>query len=362
MHVIGWLALGIFYVLFPLTLLVYLARHGLRRRYVQGEVRRQMLEALQPLPPQSDPARVRRLQQELVDLGQPADQAREPVRSWGRMLQTTGQALDDLLLVGAYHELLDNPSLQVGSYFNGRLNRHIREVRAALLMHDGQAVTSSIQHLNDQIQAWRDLTGNWSALRDIARASISTAVDEADYVELRHASQVRLYAPDAPPDLTWNAWAAVYADPAILEPLADWLVNALPARGWEFDVICTLSTTGIPLATLLSVGLKRALLARDSETGHFMPRRPQPDERLLLVDATVQTGSHIQAAEAEAEDAGATVVGAVTIAVNDMLPPEVSAVTTARWLADGRLIYFYRLSDLYRHWQAAQRNRNEATP
>ncbi|NOZ60461.1 MAG: hypothetical protein GXO74_02160 [Calditrichaeota bacterium] len=215
--------------------------------------------------------------------------------------------------------------------------------------------------MHQQVLRWRDLTTNWSALREIALASISTAVHEGDYVELRHASQVRLHAPEAPPDLTWNAWAAVCTDPAILEPLADWLVNALPARGWQFDVICTLSTTGIPLATLLSVGLKRTLVARDSETGHFMPRRPQPGERLLLVDATVQTGGHIQAAETEAARAGASVTAAVVIAINDMVSADTRAGIVAPWLAEGRLLYFYRLSDLYRHWRAAKSSQDEAT-
>ncbi len=97
----------------------------------------------------------------------------------------------------------------------------------------------------------------------------------------------------------------------------------------------------------------------DSETRHFMPRQPQQGERLLLVDATVQTGCHLQGAEEQVLAAGASVCGAVVIAMNDMLPLEAKPDNVAHWLKADRLIYFYRLSDLYRHWRVGQRTSQE---
>jgi len=152
MNALGWFAFGLFYILFPLAVLAYALRDALRGRGSPHRVQRQMLDALRPLSPGADPGQVRQLQQALIELSQRATQAREPVRGWGATLHATGQALDKLLVLGSYQELLDNSSLQMGSYFNGRLNRHIHQVRAALQERDPGAITRSLGYLQSQVE------------------------------------------------------------------------------------------------------------------------------------------------------------------------------------------------------------------
>ena len=121
----------------------------------------------------------------------------------------------------------------------------------------------------------------------------------------------------------------------------------------DFDIVCTMSSTGLPVATLLCSALRKELLAVDDQEFLFLPKdKVGPAEKVLLLDSGIQTGSHLKEVINKIQSQRGIVVGALCICFNDLLPKEKSYLPIVdEMIEDGKVIYLYKISDLYNLWR-----------
>lgn len=280
-----------------------------------------------------------------------------PFSSWGQVFQETATALGDLLPVERkVQPLLANKTLHIKPHFDAILTQRLDEVRFYAQKGDEEHLNISVLHLRETVREWTDLTRDWFELRTIASSGIDT-VDKFDMIRahwgwLRHGIENIFVDPTAGQHLVWFPWD-VLSRSDLLVKLTNWVAKETTEVEWCFDTVCAMTSTGLPMATLLSTQLEKGLLAIDDKEFLSIPRNTaQPGERILLVDSGIQTGRHLAEATKKAQDERAVIAGAVCICMNDLLPADKTRLPIIEDMLDrGSLIYLFEISDLYQIWK-----------
>jgi orotate phosphoribosyltransferase len=113
-----------------------------------------------------------------------------------------------------------------------------------------------------------------------------------------------------------------------------------------------MSSTGVPLATLLSSHYRKRLLITDAGAEFDFPPglEPRTDEAVLLVDSNLSSGDHLDRCSRRIRKAGAVVMGVVLICEDD-LPGKERLPIVEEFRTGDRLIPLFTLSDIYRLFQ-----------
>lgn len=169
---------------------------------------------------------------------------------------------------------------------------------------------------------------------------------------------------DGSEQLTWCAWHAL-SNPELLTELAEWIDQKIGelADFESYDTVCATSPTALPLAALLSAKNHKNMLAVDSFTFHFFPRKPRKDERIIVIDTIIKTGSHVYSACKQIERAGASHSGNIAIAFHDLWENRLPIVD--QLISERRLLFLQSMREFYDKWTikkqtAASGNRDDA--
>lgn len=188
--------------------------------------------------------------------------------------------------------------------------------------------------------------------------------DECKYVELAHGKLVRLWDSEEKVELQLIGWPGSPPGLAEARKLAEKAAKLLQAKGWFFDTICTLSTTAIPLAYsyMFLVDKDFYVVACDNITGRFLPEsflEERKQRRILLLDAVIQTGAHVERAwkAVEKSKAGHMVVGLVAVLYNDARPPEMETRPFLQELYnEGKAVTLISSSEILANWKESIKN------
>ena len=278
----------------------------------------------------------------------------EPFRSWAEKLGDTVNGVNTLVSSWGFQKLLGNPTQRVGDYLNRYLADQVAGLYGYCQEADFEPCEAAISNIYDSTDRIVKLTKNWQELAGRASQGIGKPRLEK-YVELRHCETNIFRDPKDKAEWNWTPFALREA--RILQGLSQWIVQIIrDYLGWEFNVVCSISASALPVATLISVETESELLVRDNETFEFAFREPRSTDRIVVVDSMVQTGAHLLNAKTTIESSGATFVGAICVVENDMMPEGKNPIDLIKDLKEqGKMIYVYKMSELYEEWVKATR-------
>ncbi len=285
---------------------------------------------------------------------------RYPFHAWAENLKEAADALASVVPMRQKLDQLLRMPLQAKPHFDVDFDKQVQEVRARANGGDEVACGEAIERLSRSVVEWVQLTRDWYSLRqDAAKHIVSwDSPDEPWHGWLAHVA-VKFKVPDTHAPMVW--WqSALLARADSLDRLSAWIIREIddrrepggPWQGMEFSAVCSMSSTGVPLAATLSSHYgKRLLVADGGADFHFPPAvEPKPDDVVLLVDSNLSTGHHLESCARRIIDAGASVMGAVYICEDDLSDkPRAPFVEDLR-RANG-LIWLFKLSDIYGLWQ-----------
>lgn len=239
------------------------------------------------------------------------------------------------------------------TYLNGHLGRHIDTIFIqGLTQKRYGTVFSGMRELYRAISSLRLLKDNWTEFRKaLAKGLENIETGERmlkAFDELSHSITREINADGQ--KLIWSQWAGALSDLRLTEQLAEWLRGLFENVGWSFDTICSMSASVMPLATLLGTKMKVKWILCDNRTLNFH-REPQKNERILLLDTAIETGTHYYMVARKVEAATEIpVVGCFCLVHNDMLPPD-KAKQAMKVEEIPNLIYLYEMSELFEVWE-----------
>jgi orotate phosphoribosyltransferase len=280
-----------------------------------------------------------------------------PLSSWSEKLQETASVFGRLLPIeNKVQPILTNKTLQIKAHSDARLTKQLDNFRVAAQERNKERCGEIVLQLYDEARELTQLIEHWLELRIIASSGIDT-VDKVRLIEehggwLSHGIGNNFQDPVTKQELVWFPWD-VLSRPDLLDKLTNWVTKETQDAGWRFDAICAMSSTGLPVATLMSMRLGTELLAIDNVEFCFLPKdAPNPGERILLVDSGLQTGRHLSEATKRIENARAIVAGVICISFNDFLPQNKTELNIVEHMIQrNNLRYLFQISDLYELWK-----------
>lgn len=282
---------------------------------------------------------------------------REPFRSWSTFFKLAAEELAGVVPMDQKLPALLGQPLQAKVHFERDLYEQVKEVRARANDRDGDACGKAIEILTGSVVEWVHLTKDWYSLRQDAAAHICRwdSPDKPWHGWLAHLA-VRFDAPETGRPMVW--WqSGLLSQSDSLERLSAWIVREIDDRlkdRWKGDsvsAICSMSSTGVVPATLLSAHYRKKLLIADEGADFAFPPafQPKPGDNVLLVDSNLSTGVHLERCARRLADAGAFIVGVVLICEDD-LPGKVRKPIVETLRREERLIRLFSLSDMYNLW------------
>lgn len=236
---------------------------------------------------------------------------------------------------------------------------HIQKTGQTRTLDVKHGVGSKMSEVMEQLEAFPD-----------GHTPLIVFPKKLKYVELAHGKQVRLWDDEKKEEVELIGWPGSLPKLQDARRLAKATANLIGTKGWSFDTICTLSSTAIPLAYSYMFYAERDfnLVACDNITGCFLPESFLENEqgrRVLLLDAIVQTGSHVERAWRALEKAGHFVVGFIAILYNDARSPVMEELPSLRNLFDqGKAVYLISGSEILKQWKElrVQHSGSEGNP
>lgn len=293
----------------------------------------------------------------LVSLADKLRSKPEPASRWSDLFRQTGDHLAGLMPMSArLGPLLENPTLRAKPDFDDQFVGSVNRVRACAQARDIRCCDETIVRLRDCVVHWHSFFDDWVRVRGNAAETIDLAEKVPQLSDgwlshgLRHDFQDR----ETGQALVWLPWGAL-EQPDVLAGLTNWIAMEIDHAAWAFTAVCTMSSTGAPLATMLSERLRTRLLVINDHDFKFLPGSgPRQGDKLVLVDSLVATGHHLDLATATIQDAGARVAGAVLICRNDLLPDgKLEGPIIEYMLRQKKIIWLFEMSDLYSVWKSS---------
>ncbi len=272
-----------------------------------------------------------------------------------RVTENAGKALK--LISGRLKELdhIDERSIGVYRFLHSSLQRTAHLVDSArgadqlphMLYSAFAPFDNDLQWLRGNLRKWRDM-------RDTIVENLSTVAMDVpppedpqlqDVIpELQHAFPIVLGDLSNGQSVWFNNWRAICSDSLMLRDLAHWMVRIFQSDKREIDAVCSLSITGLPLATHLADLLARPLYAADNRTYQMLYDVPER-KRVLLVDSIIVTGHHIKVAETALMAKGSSVE--CVVCVIQVLDPRAMQLFAVDRLHTGDRYYFpFKSTDL----------------
>lgn len=287
----------------------------------------------------------------------------EPFRFWSNSFRTAADTLAKVLPMNSKLDALLNTALRAKAHFDIDFHNALNAVRESAQDRDTPGCSQAIKKMKDSVVSWVNLTSDWYSLREDAAAHMRYVVDgdNEKWSDLRHVA-VNFAEPDSGRPMVW--WqSGLLSRSDSLERLSTWIFREIDDRirdgRWkekDFEAVCSMSSTGVPLATLLSSHYhKRLVIVDEGADFRFPPGfEPYVGDNILLVDSNISTGGHLFRCAREINEAGASIMAAVFICENDLSPSEkrLPIVETAR--SKGQLIRLFTLGDIYNRWTEAR--------
>ena len=292
-------------------------------------------------------------------LAQALSPMQEPFRSWARCFKSAAETLGSVLPMQRKLNALLGAALKAKDHFDIDFYEAAVSVRQRAQDRDEAGCARAIENMVESVVSWVHLTSDWYSLRqDAAGRMHHTRVGESEWEgQLRHIA-VKFAEPGTGIPMVW--WqSSLLSRSDSLDRLSTWIFREIDDRirdkRWsttDFSAVCSMSSTGVPLATLLSSHYGKRLIVADEGAGYRFPPgfRPEPGDNILLVDSNISTGLHVQRCVEQITGAGAFVMGTVVICENDLSNENrLPIVETLR--KDARLIRLFTLSDIYTRWK-----------
>lgn len=286
--------------------------------------------------------------------------------TWPLDLETVIGTVDKLLSSNEFQDMVRNETLQVAEYIRVSLEEIRGELDEYMCQEDIYGISDPLRWVREIVGKLERVAQGWSTIKCHAASGIQPmepgveAKAKPKFVELRHATDVVL-ADEEGREYNWNAWHFLFEPdaPDAQAMVVDWILQLIEITRWQFDTICSMSVTALPIANLLAVRLAereqeagpskvKPLIVQDNKTGNFLPRYPSQGETILTIDHLIQSGKHQKKILTDIKKAGAKHAGTIVLAVNDMMPGKIHklASTVQQLLKERKVIYLYRLSEL----------------
>jgi orotate phosphoribosyltransferase len=282
----------------------------------------------------------------------------EPFRTWSKSFRSAAEALAGVLPMRQKLDALLSTALKAKTNFDIDFYEAANEIRECAQDRDETGCAGAIEKLATSVVSWVDLTTDWYSLRRDAAASISYSENPGHewWGWLRHIA-VDFREPGTGRPMVW--WqSSLLSRSDSLERLSTWIIREIDDRirdkKWtaDFSAICSMSSTGVPLATLLSSHYgKRLLIVDEGAEYNFPPGfEPRLGDKILMVDSNISTGEHLGRCAERISNARASVVGAVFIAENDLSDKTRGTIVDGMRQRDG-VIHLFTLGDIYGRWK-----------
>ena len=245
--------------------------------------------------------------------------------------------------------LLNNPTLKLSRYLNGYLSDQISSIRDGAKKEDQESFQTALNDTRDGTKKLSEFVDSWIYLRGVASTGIGPLPTER-YEQLKHSFE-NILVPNEESSLNWSPQVLLWQH-SIRTLLSYSLVIMIEDHEWSFDYICSISGSGLPLATTLSSNFEKPLFEADSITYSFAPFAPTENKSVLLVDTILQTGKHLLTVKEHIEERGARFAGYIALVDNDMMPKGSSRLNEVCSLTkDRKIILLYKMSELYALWE-----------
>lgn len=289
----------------------------------------------------------------------------EPFRSWSKSFRRAADALAIVVPMQTRLDALLGTALKAKAHFDVDFYQAVREIREFAQDRDDIRCGGAIQKLETSVVSWVDLTADWYSLRRDAAAAMSYSENPGSEWSgwLRHVA-VDFREPGTGKPMVW--WqSSLLSQWDSLERLSTWIIREIDDRvrdrKWsaDFTAVCSMSSTGVPLATLLSSHYQKRLLIIDEGAEYSFPPgfEPRFGDKIVLVDSNISTGLHLLRCNERIKAAKASVTGAVFIAENDLSETGLSVIDRSVVDENSSLrdcvIPLFTLSDIYHQWQGA---------
>jgi len=278
-----------------------------------------------------------------------------PYQYWSGMLNEISSALEALHQSDLFKTVLNSDTMRLLPLLEQDLRDCIRRLRTSLTGKQDPALTRDILSFRDTVLEWSGFCTSWVDFRDAAAHCFTTRRSEERYGELKHSASVVVFDARIQREIVWNAFGLVF-QPNVVADMAKWLARATELLGWQFDTVCSLSAAALQLSSFLAWELRKNVVALDNETYEFQPPEP-PGVSYILIDTVCQTGNHLIQSMNKANQLHKRTAGAIFITLNDMMP-EAEKRKRFQIIDDlkkeGRLIYCYDISYLYRNLSMEQ--------
>lgn len=296
----------------------------------------------------------------LDELARRLSPMQDPFLDWSRRFRSASDSLASVLPMETKLQALLGAALKAKVHFDIDFYGAVMDIRDRAQKVDSAGCTRAIDNMVAAVSSWVDLTNDWYSLRQDAAALIHPFTTEhaSDWNgQLRHIS-VKFDDPETHAPMVW--WqSSLLSRSDSLDRLSTWIFREIDDRirdkKWinsELSAVCSMSSTGVPLATLLSSHYGKRFLEIDEDANYRFPPgyEPQPGDNILLVDSNISTGRHLTNCAREINNRGAFVMAAVVICENDLSnQPQLPLVGTLR--NDEQLIRLFTLSDIYSRWK-----------
>jgi hypothetical protein len=273
-----------------------------------------------------------------------------PYDQWANALDKVVSSVGVISKSDGVQRVFAKDTLKLKRAFVEEIGEAVGAVHSTLPEHNDMATSAKLYALVQAFASWERFCNTWSELKAAAISCFGEeeGSDPALFQELKHSADVWVY--DERRTVNWNAWNSLLSNPEALDSLAEWVAKAITSLGWKCDKICQLSAAASSLASHLGKRLGKKVFASDNDTLNFIPsnKAGRQGDFIVFVDVVVQSGSHLTRARQRAVDEGMTVSGAVSIARNDVLQPDVPHFPIIEDLQkEQKFIYCYDLSELY---------------
>lgn len=105
--------------------------------------------------------------------------------------------------------------------------------------------------------------------------------------------------------------------PEVFEAVRDKIIEEI--KDIKFDLLCGLSNSGDCLVSAIETIIRKPSITCDQESTNFLPFNLRSGEKLILIDAVMQTGGVFSKCKEQARLCGAEVVKFISVIDNNML-------------------------------------------
>jgi len=271
-----------------------------------------------------------------------------PYLYWSGMLDEIASNIEVLRQSDLYKTMLNTDPMRLLPLLERDLRSCVQKLREDLSGRQDPALTRDILALRDTMLGWSEFCVSWVNFRDTAARCFTSRRSDDKYGELKHPASVVIFDARLHRELIWNAFGLML-QPTVVASMSSWLARVTELLGWQFDTICSLSAAALQVSSMIAWRLNKNVIALDNQTFEFQPPEP-PGVSYVFVDTVCQTGNHLLESINKANKHHKTVVGAIFITLNNLMPDE-SMRKRYQIIDDmkneGRLIYCYDISYLY---------------